>query len=124
MNKTLEYILDIVYRIVRACVHYICAVIYGMFGKKVPPVKNPILLLSATELAKRIREGKVSLNLFGTSLQKINISLVCQCNFHICVILFSDETDFANVAESSEYEFQNFKVCCKKGIFGLLENKK
>lgn len=66
MNKILVYILDIVYRILRVCIHYICAAIYGIFGKKVPPVKNPILLVSGTDLAKRIREGTVSLNLFST----------------------------------------------------------
>ena len=61
MNEIILKIEDIIYRIVRVCFHYICAVLNGFRGKKVPPVKNPILLLSATELAKRIREQTVSL---------------------------------------------------------------
>ncbi|KAF8771171.1 Fatty-acid amide hydrolase 2 like protein [Argiope bruennichi] len=57
---------DILYRILQTLLSVFCFVqssililIYGGKGKVVPPIKNPLLLKSASKLAEEIREGKI-----------------------------------------------------------------
>ncbi|GIY49070.1 fatty-acid amide hydrolase 2-B [Caerostris darwini] len=49
---------DAVFGVLRFTVNNVLHVIYGGKGKTVPPVRDPLLLKSATQLAEEIREGK------------------------------------------------------------------
>lgn len=44
---------------IRCIIHTFLSLVYCGNGKIVPPVQNPLLLKSATQLAEEIREGKV-----------------------------------------------------------------
>lgn len=53
-------VVDRCYRVLRIVVHYLLALAYWSRDRKVPPVGDPILQMSATELAEQIREGELS----------------------------------------------------------------
>ncbi|GBL95032.1 Fatty-acid amide hydrolase 2-A [Araneus ventricosus] len=60
MKETFWYwIFQILCGSIRFLWHFVLSLKYGGKGKVVPPVTNPLLLKSATQLAREIREGKV-----------------------------------------------------------------
>ena len=60
LERTLFWILDGGYRIIRTIFHWLLSLIYWSRGQRVPYVRDPVLQMSATELAEQIREGTVS----------------------------------------------------------------
>lgn len=93
------FILDSIYRVVRQLSHFFFALINGFYGRKVPPVKDPTLLLSATELANRIREGKLT----STSVVKAYISRILEVEPYINATVdsrFKDALDEAKEADA------------------------
>ncbi|KAF8777438.1 Fatty-acid amide hydrolase 2-A like protein [Argiope bruennichi] len=58
MEFTMDRMLHLMLTFARFVLHYSLFIWYGGKGKVVPPVKNPLLLKSATKLAREIREGK------------------------------------------------------------------
>lgn len=53
-------ILNLLHRFLGLCVRFIFAKIYGEHGQSMPPIKDLILLESATSIAEKIRTKKVS----------------------------------------------------------------
>lgn len=53
-------IIDLCYRVIRVVLHNVLALMYWSRGRAVSPVTDPVLKMSATELSKQIREGKLT----------------------------------------------------------------
>lgn len=64
MVRALEWVFLLIihycYRIIRTFFHLLLALAYWSRDRKAPFVRDPILQMSATELAKQIREGKLT----------------------------------------------------------------
>jgi len=49
-----------IFGLLQACIRFVFRLIYGHKGESVPPITDPILLESATSLARKIRNQEVS----------------------------------------------------------------
>lgn len=59
MRKYTDTVLKILYAFVQVVVRFLLKIVYGGPGQKMPPVKNLLLLESASSLALKIRTKKV-----------------------------------------------------------------
>lgn len=58
---------NLFFRVVSIFLRFIFSLVYSQPGKKMPPIKNPILLESATSLAHKIRRKEVNIILYSIS---------------------------------------------------------
>lgn len=58
----LTAVLKIMFSLFDMFIHGLFKLVYGKTGQKMPPIKNVLLLESATSLAFKIRHKKVSCN--------------------------------------------------------------
>lgn len=62
---------NFIFRVVSMVLRFIFSLVYNQPGKKMPPIQNPILLESATSLARKIRCKEVNHHLELVSLNSI-----------------------------------------------------
>lgn len=75
LSEILILIVTAIHRFVVIVTRYLCKnFIYGEKGQKVPPIRNPILLESATSLAAKIRTGKLtSVEVMKAFIERIRV---------------------------------------------------
>ncbi|XP_017068843.1 fatty-acid amide hydrolase 2-A [Drosophila eugracilis] len=70
-----------IFGLLQACIRFIFRLIYGQKGESVPPITDPILLESATSLARKIRNQELSsvqvLESFIRRIKEVNPILNC-----------------------------------------------
>lgn len=53
-------IMNMIFNIFTKCLRFVFQMIYGAKGESMPPITDPILLDSATTIARKIRQKEVS----------------------------------------------------------------